>query len=275
MNAPAWEDILAVLAVFFLFGGSGLALAGLFSRGKTSDLGGWARWCVGAGGYLLFLVLLTRGLQVWDWPLTDLYEVLLLTAAATALLYALGAPHRLEALTGACAGPAAGLTVALALLFLPPGTRLPHLPTAVLGSIWFPLHVLATALGYGGLVLAGSAGLLRLLSGGRLPVSPDEAEEVAERGLAWGYPWLTLGMVLGMVWGWWTWGRPWSWSPKEILTLLTWGLFTLAFHTRRLKGWRGWKHALILVAGLAALVLTLLLAGTLARQAAPVVEYVF
>ncbi len=270
MNAMVWEDILAILALLFLFGGSGLSLAGL----KKPDLGHWARWCAGAGGYLLLLVLLARGLQVQGWPLTDLYEVLLLTAAATALFYALGAPRRQEALAGACAGTAIGLIVALALLFLPPGVRLPHPPTAALGSLWFPLHVLTTALGYGGLVLAGSAGLLRFL-GGRLPISPDGVEEVAERGLAWGYPWLTLGMVLGMVWGWWAWGRPWSWSPKEVLTLLTWGLFTLAFHTRRLKGWRGWKHALILVAGLAALLSTLLLAESLARQVVPVVEYVF
>ncbi len=272
MNAVAWEDILAILSVLFLFGGSGLALAGLLTRRPV--LGHRSRWCAGAGGYLLLLVLTNRGLQARGWPLTDLYEVLLLTAAATALGYALGAPRREEALAGACAGPAAGLIVALALLFLPAEARLPHPPTAALGSIWFPLHVLATTLGYGGLVLAGSAGLLHFLSG-RLPVAPDEVEEVAGRGLALGYPWLTLGMVLGMVWGWWAWGRPWSWSPKEVLTLLTWGLFTLAFHTRRLKGWRGRKHALILVAGLAALLSTLLLAETLARQAVPVVEYVF
>lgn len=273
MNAVVWEDVLAILSILFLLGGSGLALGSLFARRPA--LGHWARWCAGAGGYLLLLVLLARGLQVQGWPLTDLYEVLLLTAAATALLYALGAPRRQEAPAGACAGPAAALMVTLALLFLPPGARLPHPPTAALGSLWFPLHVLATVLGYGGLVLAGSAGLLRLLPKGRLPVSPDAVEEVAERGLAWGYPWLTLGMVLGMVWGWWAWGRPWSWSPKEVLTLLTWGFFTLAFHTRRLKGWRGWKYALILVAGLAALLSTLLLAGTLARLAVPVVEYVF
>ncbi|MGB9722768.1 MAG: cytochrome c biogenesis protein CcsA [Chloroflexia bacterium] len=273
MSALAWEDLLAILALPCLFGGSGLALAGLLA--KKPGLGHRARWCAGAGGYLLLLILVSRGLQVQGWPLTDLYEVLLLTAAATALAGALGAPRRQEALAGACAGLAAGLIVALSLLLLPWGSRLPHPPMAALGSIWFPLHVLATTLGYGGLVLAGSAGLLRLLPPGRLPISSDDAEEVAWRGLAWGYPWLSLGMVLGMVWGWWAWGRPWSWSPKEVLTLLTWGLFTLAFHTRRLKGWRGWKHALILVAGLAALFSTLLLAGVLARQAVPVVEYVF
>jgi ABC-type transport system involved in cytochrome c biogenesis permease subunit len=269
----AFEDWLAILAVLFLFGGGGLSLAGLLTG--RPGLGHWARWCAGSGGYLLLLVLTWRGLQVQGWPLTDLYEVLLLTAATTALACALVAPRRQEALAGACAGPAAGLMVALALLFLPSGSRLPHPPTAALGSLWFPLHVLATTLGYGGLILAGSAGLLRLLPAGRLPISPHDAEEVAWRGLAWGYPWLTLGMVLGMVWGWWAWGRPWSWSTKEVLTLLTWGLFTLAFHTRRLKGWRGRPHALILTAGLAALLLTLLAAEALARLAVPVAEYVF
>jgi len=82
-------------------------------------------------------------------------------------------------------------------------------------------------------------------------------------------------MILGALWGWLSWGTYWSWSVKELLSLLPWGLFTLAFHTRRLKGWQGRPHAVVLAAGLLALLLTLLAAEALAQRLLPTARYIF
>ncbi len=263
MSGLLHEGTLLPLAAAALLAGTGLAL---FGGERTA---GAARWAVGSGGYLLLLALLARGLQAHAWPLGSAYEAALLAAAATALAVGI-APRHAAARGAGCAGGGALLLLGLALLLTPPAARAAQAPPGALAGVLFPLHVVVTALGYGGLVPAGAAGLVRLLRG------KDEAgEALIQRGLAWGYPLLTLGMALGALWSWQTWGRCWNWGVKEALTLVTWGLFTLALHTRRLKGWSGRVHAAVLVLGLAAVLVTLLGATALARWAGMGEMYVF
>jgi ABC-type transport system involved in cytochrome c biogenesis permease subunit len=277
------EGLLTGLGVALLLAGTGLAVWGLSGR---SRLAGAARWCVGSGGYVLLLALVARGLAVRGLPLSSAYEASLLTAALTALAYPLvvpgdlswqpaqvsGSPRRPAALGTVCSGTITLAILALGALVFPAGARAAQPPPAALAGVWFPLHVSAAAAGYGGLLLAGTAGLLRLL---RKHHAEPVLDALISRGLAWGYPLLTLGMTLGAVWGWITWGRYWSWSAKEILTLTTWGLFTLALHTRRLRGWDGWVHAAVLTAGLVVVLVTLFGAEALVRWLGPAVQYVF
>jgi ABC-type transport system involved in cytochrome c biogenesis permease subunit len=285
------EDLLAWLAAVLL--ASGTILAGVGLLPWRERWGRVARWSIGLGGYGLLLSLLARGIQAGGLPLVSTYEVVLLAAAATALVYAVGMPRWLDNIGGLCAGAVGFLMVLLALSLTPAGARVPQPPPPILRGILFPLHVATTALGYGGLLLSGCAGMVGLLVGprggaarSRLSIGAEgtelaaarfrgDLERLAWRALAWGYPWLTLGMTLGAWWGWMAWGRYWSWSVKEILTLLTWGFFALAFHTRRLKGWRGRPHAAILVAGVILLLLTLLAAEAIASRFMVVVRYVF
>lgn len=262
------EGLLLGLGTVLLLAGAALAAWGLFGR---SGPAGAARGLIGSGGYILLLALLARGLSARGLPLSSAYEASLLTAACVALAYALAAPRRPAALGSACAAGTALTVLALAALVFPVGTRAPQPPPATLIGVWFPLHVSVATAGYGGLLLAGSAGLLRLLRLG----SEADVDALAARGLAWGYPLLTLGMTLGAVWGWTTWGRYWSWSAKEVLTLIAWGLFTLALHTRRLSGWKGWPHSAVLAAGLAAVLAALLGAEALARWMGVGMAYVF
>lgn len=280
MSAAVWEGPLLAAAMLLLSACAGLGLAaGQSSNGQ--HLAGVARWCAGSGGYLLLLVLAVRGLQIQAWPLASTYEAILLSAAAAALFCALGANGQASSSGAFLAGLGTTVMVAVALLSIPAGARVPQAAPALLQGVWFPLHVIATALGYGGLFVAGLTGLGRLLSRpgagkGRGPVGQaNQLEHLAWRGLAWGYPWLTAGMLFGAVWGWQTWGLYWSWSVKEVLTLLAWGFFTLALHVRRLKGWRGRPYAAVLLAGLAALLLTLAGAGWIARQMGTSVKYLF
>lgn len=276
MTGLLQEGVLAWLGVVFAAGGAGLGVLGSLTNKK--QLGRTARWVTGCAGYLFLLSLTARGVAVNDWPLASTYELILLSAAAVAVTYALTIPRRLETIGAICAGVTAFLLAVLALARTPAAARVPHVSPPAFQGIWFPLHAITTALGYGGLFLAGCAGLFRLVtrtSDWAESSLPGDLEALAWRGLAWGYPWLTLGMTLGALWGWRTWGQYWTWSPKEVLTLLAWGVFTLAFHTRRQRGWRGRPHAAVLVAGLIAIVLTLVAAEALARRAVPPTLYVF
>lgn len=43
---------------------------------------------------------------------------------------------------------------------------------------------------------------------------------------------LWLGTLLGAVWAYFSWGRPWGWDPKEVFALNTWIVFLVLVHVR-------------------------------------------
>ncbi len=74
-----------------------------------------------------------------------------------------------------------------------------------------------------------------------------------------GFPLLTLGLVLGAVWGKLAWGDYWNWDPKELWSLASWLVFLGYFHFRYLYGKRYARaNASLVLAGVVAIVLTLL-----------------
>jgi ABC-type transport system involved in cytochrome c biogenesis permease subunit len=58
-----------------------------------------------------------------------------------------------------------------------------------------------------------------------------------------GFPLYTLGLISGFVWAGFTWGRVFSWDPKELATLTIWLMFAVLFHQRLALGWKGRKPA--------------------------------
>jgi len=85
------------------------------------------------------------------------------------------------------------------------------------------------------------------------------AERDAHIVVRLGFPLLTLGLVLGAVWGKMAWGDYWNWDPKELWSLASWLVFLGYFHWRYLYGRRYPRaNASWVLAGLGAIVLTLI-----------------
>ena len=63
---------------------------------------------------------------------------------------------------------------------------------------------------------------------------PDEAalENAAYRAVAFGFPFLTLGIATGAWWAAQAWGRYWGWDDKEVAALVTWLVFAAYLHAR-------------------------------------------
>lgn len=112
--------------------------------------------------------------------------------------------------------------------------------------------VVALALGY-----AAGKGASRPGFAKRLP-SLDVLDEVSYRGVAFGFPLLTIGIVTGAIWADQAWGRWWGWDPKETWSLITWLFYGAYLHTRLTMGWRGRHSAILAVVGLVVVLFTYL-----------------
>lgn len=91
----------------------------------------------------------------------------------------------------------------------------------------------------------------------RLP-SLDVLDEVSYRGIAFGFPLLTIGIITGAIWADQAWGRWWGWDPKETWSLITWLFYGAYLHTRLTMGWRGRHSAILAVLGLVMVMITYL-----------------
>ena len=93
----------------------------------------------------------------------------------------------------------------------------------------------------------------------------DEAKSSAyERGtyniVRMGFPLLTLGLILGSVWGKIAWGDYWNWDPKELWSLVSWLIYIGYLHFRYMFGTRyRIVNSIIALLGFLAIIITLLL----------------
>jgi ABC-type transport system involved in cytochrome c biogenesis permease subunit len=87
------------------------------------------------------------------------------------------------------------------------------------------------------------------------------------RLVRFGFPLLTVGLVLGAWWGKLAWGDYWNWDPKELWSLATWLVFAGYLHIRSAYGPRFARlNAALVLCGCQCIVLTLVwvnLAGRL------------
>ncbi len=84
-------------------------------------------------------------------------------------------------------------------------------------------------------------------------------EEATYRMICAGFPLLTLGLILGSVWGKLAWGDYWGWDPKELWSLASWLIYVGYFHFRFMLGkTRPSINSLWAITGMAVIIITLL-----------------
>lgn len=116
----------------------------------------------------------------------------------------------------------------------------------------------ASAIGLGVSLILGflaGKGASRAGFAKRLP-SLDVLDEVSYRGIAFGFPMVTIAIVTGAIWADKAWGTWWSWDPKETWSLITWLFYGGYLHTRLTWGWRGRHSAMIAIIGLVVVLFT-------------------
>ena len=124
---------------------------------------------------------------------------------------------------------------------------------------WLIAHISLIFAGYAALVLSFSASLIYLIQeralkakrpGGLLSRLPalQVTDEIGFRSLLIGFPFMTAGLIAGMIIAQADFGRVDFRDPKILFSLLTWAVYLVLLFTRWTAGWRG-RRAAFLAAG--------------------------
>lgn len=113
----------------------------------------------------------------------------------------------------------------------------------VLKSYWLNIHVSIITASYGFLALCFILGLITLVlfacrggkRGERIDQSILSLCALNEMSMIIGILMLSVGNFLGGVWANESWGRYWSWDPKETWALISIGVYAIVLHIRFLK----------------------------------------
>jgi len=113
----------------------------------------------------------------------------------------------------------------------------------VLHSYWLSIHVSMITASYGFLGLGALLGFITLLlfivknekNDRQISLSIKELNAINEMSLMIGLAMLTVGNFLGGVWANESWGRYWSWDPKETWALVTILVYAVVLHLRFIK----------------------------------------
>jgi cytochrome c-type biogenesis protein CcsB len=116
----------------------------------------------------------------------------------------------------------------------------------VLKSYWLMIHVAVIVSSYGFLGLSALLGLIVLFlfiirtrkNADRFKDTIEELTSINEMSMTIGLYTLSLGTFLGGVWANESWGRYWSWDPKEVWSLISMMVYVFILHMRLVPGLR-------------------------------------
>jgi cytochrome c-type biogenesis protein CcsB len=152
-------------------------------------------------------------------------------------------------------------------LALPSGLRALVLEPSI-RSAWIWVHVGLALLGLAALVLNFAGAVMYLLQERQLKAkrpgavyyrlpSLETLDRLTYRTLSLGFPFLTAGLLLGVLWAGAAWGTAFTFDPLAALSLAMWIVYAAMLSGRVLGAWRGRRAAYFAIVGFCALLLTL------------------
>lgn len=208
------------------------ALAAYLSARNKPGMASVGSALFAAGSAVMLAAFALRWEQVQHPPFQNMFEVFL---ALGMLMWPLWEFCRQY--LGA-RGPAVNVLVGIIVLF--PAGFVFHadpekLPPALQSWLFVP-HVGAYMIAYVVLLLAAAQAAMHLADGHATPLERQRYELATYNMIRLGFPLLTLGLVLGAVWGKLAWGDYWNWDPKELWSLTSWLAYVSYLHVRSLCG---------------------------------------
>ena len=248
-SAIMWMSALYVMATATYVG---FFLSGREFVGKVGSALTWSATAMGLTGLMVrWRESYLMGADIGHVPVSNLYEVFILFAIVTALLYLHYEQHYKTRSLGAFVL----LVISAAIGFLLWYTFDRHADgiqplVPALNSYWMKIHVPANFVGYGAFSLAAMIGLVFVIKSYAETASPQGLlqarlpalsllDDLMYKAIALGFAFFTLATVLGALWAAEAWGGYWSWDPKETWALIVWLNYAAWLHMRLTKGWNG------------------------------------
>ncbi len=136
----------------------------------------------------------------------------------------------------------------------------PWLSDSVGGGWATTLHVVLFLLGYAALFVTFVAGVMYLIQERELKSKSPRAfyyrlpplgklDQVGYQTLAFGFVFVTLGLIVASLWAAARWGSSWIVDPTIALAFITWAIYLAMVFSRVTIGWRGRKSAYFSIAG--------------------------
>jgi cytochrome c-type biogenesis protein CcsB len=259
-SAFMWMSALFVMATVTYFAGT------LFHSGFTEKVGTALTWSATSMGMIGLMVRWREsyliGTDIGHIPVSNLYEVFILFAVVTALLYLFyERRYQTRSLGGfVLLVISAAVIFQLWYAFERNAHEIQPLVPA-LQSYWMKIHVPANFIGYGAFAMAAMIAVAYLLvswrqqqnaasSWVRAMPSLNLMDDLMYKSIALGFAFFTVATILGALWAAEAWGGYWSWDPKETWALIVWLNYAAWLHMRMTKGWNGRPMAWWAVIGL-------------------------
>jgi cytochrome c-type biogenesis protein CcsB len=137
-----------------------------------------------------------------------------------------------------------------------------------LASAWIWIHIALAMVGFAAFVFNFVGALMYQLQERQLKTkrpgafyyrlpSLETLDRLTFRTLALGFPFLTVGLLLGALWARTAWGSALAFDPLAFFSLVAWVIYAGNLAGRAAGGWHGRRAAYFAIFGFAALVLTL------------------
>ena len=235
----------------------------------------------------LTIALIYRGIALNFFPLTNLYESLVIFAWAVIAVYLLLEwKFNISSFGWVVSGFL--LMVFLYATWLPPSQKQIAPLVPALQSYWRVIHVPPLLMSYALFLIGAFSGAAYLiettffnkqktnsgdneikmskeLSGVKINSYVREVserahffDEITYRCVTFGFPLLTIGIINGGLWANHAWGALWQWDPKETMALVTWFIYAAYLHFRLNTKASGKVLALIALVGIVMVYLTYL-----------------
>lgn len=201
------------------------------------------------GGASIFLI---NWLEASAPPFGNMYQVQVFLSTCFLPLYLFLSRRYALGWTGAYFAAVSGLSL-IGAFFISPDITWKRMPA--LQSPWFVPHVTSYMISYALAAVAFVMYLVGQIMRKTGKVSDDRYDKALYGILGLAFPFMTFGMLSGMLWAEEAWGTYWSWDRKETWSLITWTLYLVYFHCLTKKDLK--KHAgLVQVLAFLALVTT-------------------
>ncbi len=248
-SAFMWMNVLFFMATFAYF--AGLFMRSTFTE-KVASMLTWSAATMGMTGLMVrWRESYLMGPDIGYIPVSNLYEVFILFAVMTAIIYLFyERRYQVRSLGGFVL-----LIISAAVIFqlwygITRGAYQIQPLIPALQSYWMKIHVPTNFVGFGTFAMAAMIGVAYLLKswqqnknpqGLLATVLPDFAimDDLMYKAIALGFAFFTLATVLGALWAAEAWGGYWTWDPKETWSLIVWLNYAAWLHMRMTKGWNG------------------------------------